>query len=96
MKDKFEEFVRNSQAEFDIREPRPELWKGIEDSISHKKVIRWRFYLSRAAAVILIFTASIIAQRVWMNVKDNIAEYRVLLKALPEEMSKAEELFEGV
>jgi putative nucleotidyltransferase with HDIG domain len=29
------------------------------------------------------------------HVKENIAEYRVLLKALPEEMSNAEELFEG-
>lgn len=29
------------------------------------------------------------------HLKSNIAEYRVLLKALPEEMRKAEELFEG-
>lgn len=29
------------------------------------------------------------------HVKENIAEYRVLLKALPDEMNKAEELFEG-
>jgi len=96
MKDIFEEFVRNNQAEFDIREPRPELWNEIEKSISHKKAIRWRFYLSRAAAVILIFTASFIAQRVWINVKDNIAENRDAVEINIPELREAEMYYSGM
>lgn len=96
MKDQFEEFVRNSQAEFDFREPRPELWDDIEESISQKKVIRWRFYLSRAAAVVLIFTASFIAQRVWINVKNNIAERRDAVEINIPELREAEMYYSGM
>jgi hypothetical protein len=67
MRDKFEDFIRDHGAEFDFHEPDPALWKGIEKEIAHKKVIKWRFYLSRAAVVALIFGASIVAQQLWLK-----------------------------
>lgn len=96
MKDKFEEFIRNNQAEFDFREPRPELWNEVEKSISNKKAIRWRFYLSRAAAVLIIFAASFFAQRVWINVKDNIAERRDGVEIDIPELREAEMYYSGM
>lgn len=65
MRDKFEEFVRNNSSEFDIYEPSEKLWKGVEKRIAPTKTIPWRFYLSRAAAVVLIFGASLLVQRLW-------------------------------
>jgi len=96
MKDKFEEYIRKNKAEFDVREPRPELWKGIEKSISVKKAMRWRFYLSRAAAVLLIFAASFIAQRVWINVKTNIAQKRNAVEIDIPELREAEMYYTGM
>lgn len=67
MGDKLEKFVRANRSEFDFQEPRPELWKGIEKAITPKKTIPWRYYISRAAAVILLIGASLVVQRIWMN-----------------------------
>lgn len=76
MSDKLEKFVRANRAEFDVQEPRPELWQGIEKAIVPRKVIPWRYYISRAAMVILLIGASLIAQRIWMN-KDKTKPARV-------------------
>jgi hypothetical protein len=67
MSDKLEKFVRANSSEFDFQEPRPELWQGIEKTITPKKIIPWRYYVSRAAVVLLLIGASLVAQRVWMN-----------------------------
>lgn len=67
MKDRLEEFVRNNSMEFDINEPNPELWNKIEKSIQPKKVIRWSYYLSRAAVVVFIIGASLAGQQLWMK-----------------------------
>ena len=96
MKDKFEEFIRNNKAEFDFREPRPELWNEVEKSILRKKAIRWRFYLSRAAAVLVIFAASFIAQRTWINVKENIAERKNAVEIDIPELREAEMYYSGM
>jgi hypothetical protein len=69
MKDKFEEFVRENSSGFDIYEPSDELWQGIQKRIKPERSIRWVFYLSRAAAVLLIFGASLLVQRVWLKEK---------------------------
>lgn len=70
MNDKLEKFIRANSSGFDFQEPAPELWKNIEKRITPKKVIPWKFYISRAAAVILLVGASLVAQRVWMNRDD--------------------------
>ena len=67
MSDKLEKFVRANSSEFDFQDPRPELWKGIEKTLTPKRVIPWRYYISRAAVVILLIGASLVVQRVWMN-----------------------------
>jgi hypothetical protein len=67
MSDKLDKFVRANSTEFDFQEPSPELWKGIEKAISPRRVIHWRYYLSRAAVVIFLIGASLVAQRLWMN-----------------------------
>jgi hypothetical protein len=67
MRDKLEDFIRDHGAEFDLHDPDPALWKGIEKNIAHKKVINWRLYLSRAAIVAVIFGASIVVQQLWLK-----------------------------
>jgi len=72
MSDRLEDFIKNHSAEFDLHEPDLALWNKIEKNITTKKVINWRFYLSRAAVILLIFGASILAQQLW--VKKGISE----------------------
>lgn len=73
MKDRLEEFVRSHSAEFDLHEPDPELWKGIEKQMSGRKKLPWRYYLSRAAVVAMIFGASLLVQRLWIGNEGRIA-----------------------
>jgi hypothetical protein len=58
MGNRFEEFIRDNREEFDFREPDPKLWKKIEANIKPRRVIDWKFIVSRAAAVLIIFAAS--------------------------------------
>jgi hypothetical protein len=90
MRDKFEEYIRNNREEFDFHEPKSGLWKEIEKSVSVRKTLRWRFYLSRAAAVIIIFTASFIAQRVWINSKQKVAQKEAEVEINIPELREAE------
>ena len=71
MKDRLEDFVRDNRKDFDIFEARPELWEGIEKKVVHKKVIRWRLYISRAAAVAAIFIASFLVQHYFFGGRTN-------------------------
>jgi hypothetical protein len=58
MKDKLEKFILENREKFDTHEPDPKIWNRIEAGIKTKKPLNWRFFLSRAAAVLLIFFAS--------------------------------------
>jgi len=88
MKDRLEEFVKSHSAEFDLHEPDPKLWAGIEKTISSKPVIRWGYYLSRAAIVIFLIGATLIGQRVWMKLghsgSRNTAEVDINIPELKE------------
>jgi hypothetical protein len=70
MSDNLEKFVRANSSEFDFKEPRPELWQDIEKAITPKRVIPWRYYMSRAAVIILLIGATLVAQRVWINLSE--------------------------
>jgi hypothetical protein len=67
MSDRLEDFIREHSAEFDLYEPDLKLWNKIEKEITPKKVINWRFYVTRAAVILLIFGASFLAQRIWFK-----------------------------
>lgn len=67
MSDRLEDFIRGHSAEFDMYEPNDKLWSKIEREIAPKKVINWRFYVSRAAAIIIIFGASFLVQQIWFK-----------------------------
>jgi hypothetical protein len=88
MSDKLEKFVRENSTNFDVLEPRPELWKGIEEAIVPRKVVPWRYYISRAAMVIVIVGASLVAQRVWMSrsnlMKNKTADVEIEIPELRE------------
>lgn len=62
MKDKLEQFISENREAFDLYEPDPQLWKKIEKTTS-KKTISIRKVMWRAAAVILIFGASLVFHR---------------------------------
>lgn len=62
MRDKLEDFISENREAFDVYEPNPEMWKKIEKTVN-KKTIRLKTVLWRAAAVIVIFGASLIFHR---------------------------------
>lgn len=96
MKDRLEEFVKSHSTEFDLHEPKPELWKGIEKSITSKQKRNWVYYFSRAAAIILLIGGTLVAQRVWMNrghgIKENTAEVEIDIP----ELKEAEMYYTGI
>jgi len=55
MDDRFEQFVRENRQAFDIREPDPRLWEGIE---KRTRITRRRVVWQRVAIVAVIFAAS--------------------------------------
>jgi hypothetical protein len=42
MKDKLERFVRDNREDFDVFEPRADLWKDLEKGLGHKKRPLWQ------------------------------------------------------
>jgi hypothetical protein len=96
MKDRLEDFVKDHNAEFDLHEPNPELWKGIKKEIARNKEWQWRFYLSRAAIVILIFGASFAAQRLWLRSESKIAKQTDKMNIEIPELREAEIYYTGV
>ena len=67
MKDRFEEFVQKHAEEFDILEPREQLWDNIEKKLDTHKTINWRLIISRTAAIAAIFIISFVIQKVFMS-----------------------------
>lgn len=63
--DKFEQFIRDHRDEFDDLEPGMKVWTEIEINTSVKKPFQWRTALSKAAAVLIIFGASFVANELW-------------------------------
>ncbi len=96
MKDRLEEFVKSHSSEFDLHEPNPELWKGIEKSIAPKRRRNWVYYLSRAAAIVFLIGATLVAQRVWMTrgvgIKKKIVEVEINIP----ELKEAEMYYTGI
>lgn len=63
MKDRLEEFVEKHRQEFDLFEPRAEMWSKIEPNLKGNQPHRISAFLWKAAAVILVFGFSFWAQR---------------------------------
>ncbi|MCF8229396.1 MAG: hypothetical protein K9G58_02885 [Bacteroidales bacterium] len=57
-KDKLEQFVSNNREAFDELKPDPKIWKGIQNDMQPPGKLHWKRILWRAAAVLVIFTAS--------------------------------------
>jgi len=51
--DRLEEFVKANRDDFDFREPSPELWKKISEKSKPQKVVPFRRYMIRIAAVLI-------------------------------------------
>lgn len=69
MKDRLEQFISDHRDQFDLHEPDPNLWQGIESGITSRKLTGrtsrttgWRTILWRAAAVLIIFAAGYMLQ----------------------------------
>ena len=56
--DRLEEFVRANRDDFDFREPSPELWEKISEKTAPKKVVPFRRYMVRIAAVLVVAMVS--------------------------------------
>lgn len=58
MQDRIEQFIRENRAEFDVHEPRPQLWDNIADNLlQHRQHGRWRM-AAIAASLFLVVIAS--------------------------------------
>ncbi len=67
MSDRLEKFIQDNREEFDLQVPEPRLWNGIEKNIRKTKKIRFTYYLSRAAVVVLIAGITFLVQNIVMN-----------------------------
>ncbi len=56
--DKLEQFVTQNREEFDDLIPDPKIWDQIQDNIEPVQKIQWMGIMWKAAAVLIIFTAS--------------------------------------
>lgn len=56
--DKLEKFITENRQEFDDLVPDPKIWDHIQENIEPQKKIRWINIMWKAAAVLIIFTAS--------------------------------------
>jgi hypothetical protein len=67
MKDSIEKFVHAHRDAFDDLEPRAEVWEKIAatSTTPSTKRIEWRNVLWKAAAVLIIFAASFMANEAW-------------------------------
>jgi hypothetical protein len=61
MQDSFEKFVRNNRDGFDNLEPDKSVWNKLKKDLPRTHGFRWKVFLSRAALVALIFSASYFA-----------------------------------
>lgn len=56
--DKLEKFMMENREDFDVFEPKEELWDGIQQSITPVRKLNWKTIALRVAAVVVIFIAS--------------------------------------
>ena len=70
MRDRLEDFIKDHREEFDFNVPDPKLWQGIEKNINKTRSVNIRFYLSRAAIIILVAGVTFFAQRYYFMNKD--------------------------
>jgi hypothetical protein len=96
MIDRLEEFVKSHRTEFDLQEPDPKLWKGIERSISLRRKYRWSYYLSRAAVVIFLIGATLVGQKIWMKYSPGKSETTADVEINIPELKEAEMYYSGM
>jgi hypothetical protein len=96
MKDRFEEFVRGHSQEFDMHEPDAAMWNKIVEKIEPKKTIRWRYYLSRAAVILVLIGASLIGQRIWIGHGHGIRQKSADVELNIPELNEAEMYYTGM
>lgn len=95
MKDRLEDFVKNHSEEFDLFEPSPEMWKGIEKKIEKPRRLNWKLYMSRAAAVAAIFLVSLIVTRNFFPSDRQIKIRKEAQVNIPE-LNEAEMYYSGI
>lgn len=88
MKDRLEEFVRSHREEFDILEPRSDMWENIEQMMDKPSQFRdriakrtVRYYIIRVAGIAAIFIFSLGVQRFYLNYKNAHTEIPELREA---------------
>jgi hypothetical protein len=96
MRDRLEDFIKSNSTDFDLHEPNPALWKGIEKKIAPKKTINWQLYFSRAAIVVLIFGASFIVQKLWITKGSSALENLKPVAIEIPELKEAEIYYSGL
>jgi hypothetical protein len=81
MKDHLEELMLNHREDFDLLEPKARLWEGVEKKMKKNTKHHLRFYISRAASVVIIFMLSFLIQRYYLNHQNPIKEIPELQEA---------------
>ncbi len=82
--DRLEEFVKANRDAFDNLEPSPQLWQNISEKQKKTKVIYFRNYIFRAAAVIVIvvISSAIFVNYTFFRNQDNAISQNPELKEL--------------
>jgi hypothetical protein len=72
MKDRLEEYIRQNRLEFETEIPPEQTWKKIRVDItrnSNANPLGLKFYLSRAAIILVIFASGFILSRVFYSIE---------------------------
>lgn len=98
MSDRLENYIRDHREEFDLNEPASQIWKGIEKNIHKKKTIRFRYYMSRAAVVLIIAGLTLLAHDLFLNKKIFTAgqDKKVKKEIVIPELKEAEVYYSGM
>jgi hypothetical protein len=90
--DKFEKYVVDHRAEFDVYEPSPELWHTINRPVLHTSN---NFWLWKAAAILIIFGASFWANTFIRNAKHSALKADVSGSESPK-IAETEKYYSGL
>ncbi len=108
MKDNFEQFVKNNREDFDMAEPKMEIWENIEQQLnaqhnvvplraikSEKKTIRMRVlrYASAAAIGLLLLTVGGVIGSYWTNNGNPMANNEMSLSDVSDEYAEVERFY---
>jgi len=97
MSDRLEDFIKNKRQDFDLYEPGPEVWEGLEKKIDQRKHFRLpgKQVIWQAAAVVFLFGGSLLVHEWIHRSETRVATTQPCNISIPE-VEEAEVYYSGL